>query len=66
MEGDVLTGIFFMLNGDGSFVLQVFDNVGYAHIEVGDHFGLYDIMGSADQMQTDVENWYNNKKLLQV
>ena len=62
----MLTGIFFMLNGAGSFVLPVFDNVAYASIEVGDHFGLYDIMGSAEQMEVNVENWYVNKKLLQV
>ena len=53
-----------MMSGSGSFVLPVFDNVAYVSIEVGDHFGLNDITGSAEQMEINGDNWYANKKLL--
>ena len=47
LEGDDVKHIYFMIDGVASFVLPSFDNTQYIKIEVGDHFGMIDIAGSA-------------------
>jgi hypothetical protein len=38
--------IFFLIDGLASFVLPSYDNTRYIDIEVGDNFGMTDIIGS--------------------
>ena len=47
LEGDDVKHIYFLIEGVASFVLPSFDNTRYIEIEVGDHFGMIDIAGSA-------------------
>ena len=47
MEGDDIKGVYFMMSGEGAYVLPVFANTAYITIEVGEHFGLSDIIGSS-------------------
>lgn len=48
MEGDDIKGVYFMMSGQGAYVLPVFANTAYITVAVGDNFGLSDILGAAD------------------
>jgi hypothetical protein len=47
-----------------SFVLTSFDNTRYIDIEVGDHFGMIDIVGSARTQDFEISEWYAKKNNL--
>ena len=61
MEGDAITGVHFLLSGEGAFVLPIFDNVNYISIQIGDHFVLNDIFGSTEQLGVNFDKWYSIK-----
>lgn len=44
-EGDDVENIYFLIKGSAGFVLPLYDNVKYVGINVGDHFGVIDIIG---------------------
>ena len=50
-----------MLSGIASFVLPSYDNVSYIGIDIGDHFGIIDIIGSANVGKFDLKNWIDHK-----
>jgi hypothetical protein len=63
-EGEEANMIYFMLSGKANYVLPSFDNVGYIGIDIGDHFGIIDIIGSAINNNIPVSKWYDNKIML--
>lgn len=63
-EGAEATVIFFMLSGKADYVLPSYDNVGYIEIEIGDQFGVIDIVGSAINNDFSVNSWFEYKNLL--
>jgi hypothetical protein len=63
-EGEEANMIYFMLSGKANYVLPSFDNVGYIEIDIGDHFGILDIIGSAINNNLSVSKWYDNKNIL--
>jgi len=65
MEGDDITNIYFHANGKASFVLPQYDNTKYINIQVGDHFGLVDIVGSCQSNDVDIDNWMEKKNVMQ-
>ena len=65
LEGDEVNGIYFLISGAASFILPSFDNTPYININVGDHFGLIDIVGSAQTCDIELEDWYFKRNLLQ-
>jgi hypothetical protein len=52
---------YFMLSGNASFVLPSYDNTSYINIEMGDLFGIIDIIGSANMGKFDLKNWIDHK-----
>ena len=52
---------YFMLSGHASFVLPSYDNTSYINIDIGDHFGIIDIIGSANMAKFDLKNWIDHK-----
>lgn len=61
MEGDSILGAYFLMSGEASYVLPIFDNVTYIKIEVGNHFLVADIVGSMDLVGVKSEHWFQNK-----
>ena len=53
-----------MLSGLASFVLPSYANTSYIDIEIGDHFGVIDIIGSANSGQFNLKNWIDFKNKL--
>lgn len=45
-EDDEVTNIFFLIKGHASFVLNKYQNCKYINVDIGDHFGIIDIIGS--------------------
>ena len=45
MEGDEISSIYFLIKGVASFVLPSYENTPYVNINLGNHFGLLDIIG---------------------
>jgi CRP-like cAMP-binding protein len=64
LEGDDVKHIYFLIDGVASFVLPSFDNTRYINIEVGDHFGVIDIMGCAKAQDFEMSEWYSKKRML--
>ena len=61
-EGDKIEDIYFLHKGIANFVLPIVKNYPYIRIEIGDHFGVIDIIGT--QLEHDhgrIENWFENK-----
>ena len=54
-----------MISGNAQFVLPAFDNVGYIDIEIGNVFGIIDIIGSAQSKDIEFEEWFQKKQFLQ-
>lgn len=61
LEGDDVSGIYFMVTGNASFVLPSFRNTSYINVLVGDHFGVVDIVSSAERKQFELEKWYEKR-----
>ena len=57
-EGDEVTNVFFLIKGYASFVLQTYQNCKYINIDIGDHFGIIDIVGSCQINGYDYNEWY--------
>ena len=47
MEGDEANYMYFINHGNCNFVLPQFENIPYIEMELGEMFGLVDILGSA-------------------
>lgn len=45
-DGDELTCMFFLIQGDTGYVLPEYNNLRYVIIDEGCHFGITDIFGS--------------------
>ena len=54
-----------MITGSAAFVLPAFDNTSYIEIDVGDQFGMVDIISSAQNHEFDLGQWFNHKNQLQ-
>ena len=52
---------YFLLSGLASFVLPSYNNLSYIKIDIGEHFGIIDIIGSANSSQFDLKNWIDHK-----
>ena len=63
-EGEEANMIYFMLSGKADYVLPSFGNVSYIQIEIGDHFGLVDIIGSSINHGFSIDKWFVSKNLL--
>lgn len=63
-EGAEASVIFFMLSGKANYVLPSYDNVGYIDIQIGDNFGIVDIVGSSINHKFEVNNWFEHKSCL--
>jgi hypothetical protein len=61
LEGDEGEDIYFMIAGRAAFVLPSYQNCKYIDIEVGDHFGITDIIGSSQKQNFPIESWINFK-----
>jgi len=57
--------IHFLIKGKASFVLPKYENTRYININVGDHFGVIDIVGSCQTNSIFLDDWGNNKNFLQ-
>ena len=64
LEGDDVKHIFFLIDGLASFVLPSYDNTRYIDIEVGDNFGMIDIIGSTRTQDFEMNEWYEKKNQL--
>ena len=53
-----------MLSGKASYVIPYYSNTSYINIDIGDHFGIIDIVGSANVNKFDCKNWIEHKSLL--
>jgi CRP-like cAMP-binding protein len=56
-EGDDVTYIYFLNQGECGFVLPRHNNVCYVHFEIGSSFGLIDVIGSVMKYGIDFEEW---------
>lgn len=65
MEGDEVTNINFLVKGSAAFVLVKYDNCKYINIEVGDMFGVIDIIGSCKAKKCDLSEWHARKNMMQ-
>ena len=65
LEGDEVNGVYFLIKGEGAFVLPSFENTNYINITIGDQFGILDIVGSQQTKQFDLDEWFVKKNLLQ-
>ena len=63
-EGEEANMMFFMLSGKANYVLPSYDNVGYIDIQIGDQFGIIDIVGSSIDHEFPVNKWFDSKNLL--
>ena len=63
-EGQEVQMSYFMLSGKASFVLPFYSNSSYIDIDIGDHFGIIDIIGSANVGQFDIKSWIEHKNSL--
>ena len=61
MEGDNIQGAYFLMSGEASYVLPIFDNVPYITIDVGNHFLVADIVGSMNLLGIQPDHWFQNK-----
>lgn len=60
-EGDQVEGIFFIKQGEISFVLPKHSNTRYIELKDGHHFGINDIVGSILQNdELEFDNWFSN------
>lgn len=64
IEGDEVTCIYFIILGVANFVLPRFLNTPFIEINKGEHFGISDIVGSAQTNGFDVEEWPKHKHLI--
>ena len=53
-----------MIKGKSSYVIPFFDNVPYIKMNVGDHFGIVDIVGSSATKNFELEKFIEYKNLL--
>ena len=53
-----------MLSGKASYVLPFYSNTSYIDIDIGDHFGVIDIIGSANVSKFELKNWIEHKNSL--
>ena len=53
------------MSGSASYILPSFNNTRYIDINVGDHFGIDDIIGSIKVKNINENEWYNNLTKLQ-
>ena len=60
-EGQEVQMSYFMLSGKASFVLPFYSNTSYIDVDIGDHFGIIDIIGSANVGQFDIKCWVEHK-----
>lgn len=60
-EGDPIDYIYILSKGSCSMVLPKFDNKAYLKVEIGNTFGVVDIMGSCIKNDLDFDEWFNNK-----
>lgn len=65
LEGDDVSQIFFLAKGRCNFVMPSFDNTSYIKINVGDSFGIIDIVGSSATKEFDLELFVENQNKLQ-
>jgi CRP-like cAMP-binding protein len=69
-EEDDVENIYFLIKGTAGFVLPLYDNAKYVNINVGDHFGVIDIIGcqpkDLDISLVDwiIHSWINYKSRL--
>ena len=64
-EGEDVLHINILLKGKASLVLPSRNNTAYLNIELGDHFGCIDIIGSANVNDFAFDEWSKRKDLLQ-
>ena len=57
--------MFFLLKGTASYVLPQYNNTKYINIEIGDQFGLIDVIASAHFQNFDPEDWFQRKDALE-
>lgn len=57
--------MFFLMKGSASYVLPQYNNIKYINIEIGDQFGLIDIIASAHFQGFDPEDWLSRKDALE-
>ena len=53
-----------MVKGNAAFVLPSFRNTSYINVLVGDHFGVADIISSAERNQFEIDKWYEKRSQL--
>lgn len=64
-EGDDISGIYFMQNGNIGYVLPRHQNVMYIRLNAGLYFGVSCIVGSfMEQDDFDIENWIKSRDKL--
>lgn len=61
LEGDEIENIYFLVKGQASFVLPKYENTKYINIEIGDLFGLIDLIGSCQIQSFDLLDWISKK-----
>ena len=54
-----------MIKGKAGFVLPKYQNTTFIDIEIGDHFGVIDIIGSVLHAKIELDNWMMHKDKLQ-
>jgi len=65
MEGDDVTNIYFLVDGQCGYSLPKYDNLVYIKIIEGDFFGVIDIIHSIHKHEeTDIDSWINHKDIL--
>lgn len=63
-ENESISDIFFVINGQGNFVLPRYKNAAYISIKKGNHFGIIDIVGSCFTQDIPIEDWFSKRSLL--
>jgi hypothetical protein len=64
MDNEGINEIFFLIRGKASFVLPRFKNAQYIKINLGNHFGIIDIVGSCQIYNFELSEWYKKKAIL--
>lgn len=54
----------FMIKGEAGFVLPKYENCKYIDINVGDHFGLIDLISSIKNNKLDPDDWISRRNLI--
>ena len=64
-EGDDITCIYFLKNGEAGYVLPRYQNLMYVTLERGGHFGVSCILGSfIENGDFHIDNWIKHRDCL--